>query len=313
MSPPPAVPWYSTQAINDYYQRLPNLFAKEIARRQKDAAHTNVSSLKRGPDPAADDTNGMRKRLDTGERRSSHSGSAASPPHARSPSVMSNGTVGSTSGLNLGMSMTGDPHVHSPSQNIPLGMLGPHSQAPPPPPPPPPQQQQQQPQQQHHQQAPAMRVSPETMQPANPANPGMHFAAGAGSGMSEAQMAQARERARVMQMRQAQQAMATKDPQRMPPPPAIPNGLQNSMAAQAAAGPGPGGQSNNAQMMQAILAAFGQGGLQNYHALQQGTSHPLVSYMNANVPGFMQLPLQHQLQRMQGVQVRVFNLRSVTV
>ena len=275
MSPPPAIPWYSTQAINEYYQRLPNLFAKEISKRQKESAQANTGGLKRGPDTATDDLNGMRKRVDTGERRLSNSGSTVSPPHARSPSVMSNGTVGSTSGLSLAVNVNVDPHG-PPAQNMGMGMLGP---------------------QQPPQQPPPMRVSPETMQPPNQQMP---FATG---GMSDAQMTQARERARLMQLRQ--QAMAAKEPQRMPPP-SMPNGLQGSIP-QPGNGPPAGniGQNHNTQMMQAILTTFGQTGLQNYHALQQGASHPFVNYMNNNVPGFLQLPLQQQLQRMQIVQVRI--------
>lgn len=275
MSPPPAVPWYSTQAINEYYQRLPNLFSREISRRQKESAQANTGGLKRGPDTAADDLNVMRKRVDTGERRLANSGSAVSPPHARSPSVVSNGTVGSTSGLNMAVSMNADAHS-PPAQNMAMGMLGPQQ---------PPSQQ------------PPMRVSPETLQPPNPQMP---FAA---SGMSDGQMAQTRERARMLQLRQ-QQAITPKEPQRMPPP-AMPNGLQGSMPQPSNGPPVSGiGHNNNTQVMQAILTTFGQSGLQNYHSLQQGAGHPFVNYMNTNVPGFLQLPLQQQLQRMQIVQVR---------
>ncbi|KAF8576217.1 hypothetical protein K439DRAFT_680445 [Ramaria rubella] len=290
MSPPVAVPWSTSQTINEYYQRLPNLFAKEIAKRQKEAVQANTGGVKRGPDTATDDTNGMgmRKRIDTGERRTSQPApTATSPPHARSPSVLSNGTVGSSSGLgmNLSMNMNIDPHSQ-PAQAI--GM--------------------QQQQQQQQQQSP-MHVSPEAMTGQQMLQ---QFPTG---GMSEAQMVQARERARMIQMRQNQQAaMAAKEPQRMPPP-SLPNGLPNPMAAVSntpavGGGSGGGGQGNSAQVMQAILSTFGQTGLQNYHALGQGTNHPFVNYMSTHVPGFMQLPLQQQLQRMHIVQVRVYLLIS---
>jgi hypothetical protein len=194
---------------------------------------------------------------------------------------MSNGTVGSVSGLNLGMNLGAEPHA-PPTQNMAMAMSGP---------------------QQQPQQPPSLRVSPETMQP-----PNQQLFAAAG-GMSDAQMAQARERTRLMQMRQNQQAMAAKEPQRMPPP-SLPNGLQGSMpqTGNVPVG-GSAGQGGNTQVMQAVLSTFGQSGLQNYHALQQGMSHPFISYMCNHVPTFLQLPLQHQLQRMQTVQVRCLLFR----
>jgi hypothetical protein len=279
MSPPAAVSWSSSQTINDFYHRLPQLFAKEIAKRQRETAQANATGVKRGPD-TTDDANGMRKRLDTGERRLSNPpGSAGSPPHMRSPSVMSNGTVGSASGMNMSLGMNVDPHGQ-PAQGMGLGMMTPP------------------PQQQPQQQQPALRVSPESVPSSNQP---LSFPPG---GMPEAQMAQARERARQMQMRQNQQALLPKEPQRMAPP-SLPNGLPNPMAQAAnTSAAANAGQGNNAQVMQAILTTFGQVGLQNYHALQQGANHPFVNYMNSNVQGFLQMPLQQQLQRMQIVQVR---------
>lgn len=65
-----------------------------------------AAGIKRGPptDPSPDDQNGMRKRVDTGERRHSNPPmtATASPPHARSPSVMSNGTGVSIAGPGAG-------------------------------------------------------------------------------------------------------------------------------------------------------------------------------------------------------------------
>ena len=177
-------------------------------------------------------------------------------------------------GMNVGMNIGVDPHGQ-PAQGIGMGTMVP---------------------QQASQQQPALRVSPESVQPSNQQLP---FAQGA---MSEAQMAQARERARQTQMRQNQQAMVPKEVQRMPPP-SLPNGLPNTATQAANHVTASGGQASNPQVMQAILNTFGQAGLQNYHALQQGASHPFVNYMNSNVPGFLQLGLQHQLQRMQIVQV----------
>lgn len=167
MTPPVPLPWHPPHTINSFYQRLPSLFAKEIARRQAASTLTTnpnsvpgrgsvppsaagvqsplstgagslhpgsipvsqppapgprptapgvpiqpappgmmAAGIKRGPptDPSLDEQNIMRKRIDTGERRSSNPplASTASPPYVRSPSVMSNGTGVSVAGPSVG-------------------------------------------------------------------------------------------------------------------------------------------------------------------------------------------------------------------
>jgi len=267
MNPPPAVSFYSMQAINDLYERLPKLFAKEIARLQKGATQGNIAGVKRGPDPATDDSLVMRKRLDTGERRLSNPplSAAGSPPHARSPSVMSNGPVNPpAANVNVGLN-TGVNSLHVESQTQPTQSLGGVNLA---------MGLQQGPSQQ---QSP-VRVSPEAMPMGN-----FH---GLSDGQRPRQPSQLR-------------PMPPKDPQRMPPP----NGLNNPVTGNVppATTSGTAGPPNN--MMQAVLSHFGQTGVQNYNILQQGLNHPFIQYMVQNVPGFIQQPLKGQLQQMAVVQV----------
>ncbi|KAF8529226.1 hypothetical protein BU17DRAFT_80425 [Hysterangium stoloniferum] len=293
MTPPPSFAWYSPDVINEYYQRLPKMFVKELARRQAESANPtpSVAGVKRGPD-TADDGNVMRKRLDTGERRLSNpissSMSAASPPHIRPASVMSNGTIASSSNLNVGLNINPEPSV-PPTQGMGIsgiGLGGMSLMA----------------QQQSPHQPSTMRVSPETM-----AHSGSQMSHPAG--MSDAQMVQMRDRARLMQGRQNPGSLPAKESQRMPPP-AVPHSIQNPVA-QMGGNPGMGSGPGivNPQMAQIILNNFGQTGLQNFHALQQGPSHPFVVYMINNVQGFSQMPLQQQLQRMQIVQNNVQQAR----
>ncbi|KIJ56918.1 hypothetical protein M422DRAFT_40487 [Sphaerobolus stellatus SS14] len=274
MSPPPPVSFVSTQHINELYQKLPNLFAKDIAKRQKEASLASMGGVKRVAESSSDD-NVMRKRVDTGERRMSNPPmSAGSPPMARSSSVMSNGPGGSSMNpAAVGMNALNPEPMAQGGMGMGMGMVLPQSAS---------------------QQQSYMRVSPESMSMGNPQ--------GLPAGMEMAQMHRARQQ--PPHLRQIQANVPQKDPQRMPPPP-LPNGMQN-MGGRPEGNP----PAQAPQLQQAVLQTFGQSGLQNFNALQQGPNHPFVLYMVNHVPGFMQMPLQDKLRKMQGVQQQIQQTRA---
>jgi len=266
----------ATHHINELYQRLPNLFAKEVARRQKDAIPLPpMSGVKRGPEPSAED-NAMRKRLDTGERRTSNPPiSSASPPHARSPSVMSNGPSGPAPNMNPALGIpplnTDVSTIQPASATMGMGMAMAMVQS----------------QGTPSQQSP-LRVSPETMPMGTPQ--------GFPGGMDMAQAQRARQQSQLRQI----QAVPPKESQRMMPPP-MSNGGPSQMGQQPSVPSMPG----NPQIIQAVFNAFGQGGVQNYQAILRGPGHPFINYMTNSIPNFMQLGLQQQLQAMSQAQVRM--------
>ncbi|UZJ54028.1 hypothetical protein CBS101457_003348 [Exobasidium rhododendri] len=76
-------------------------------------------------------------------------------------------------------------------------------------------------------------------------------------------------------------------------------GQQGNVAAVANGMPG------NPQQAQNLTQAFGQNAIMNLNALQahyRGQPQAVVSYMEANIPGFRTLPIQMQLQQMTNVQ-----------
>jgi hypothetical protein len=111
-----------------------------------------------------------------------------------------------------------------------------------------------------------------------------------------------RERARQMQI---QQALAQQQNGRQMSPPSGPSvGFQQAMPGQqgqqnAAAGP----SMPNAANMNATLAAFGPNAMQNFNILQN-PQHPFYLYMCQAVPGFRELHVQQQLEKMRMMQVR---------
>lgn len=75
-----------------------------------------------------------------------------------------------------------------------------------------------------------------------------------------------------------------------------PGGMANTQSAT------PGANQVTPQMLQQIQA-LGPAAVQSFQALQN-PQNPLVKYLKESIPGFEQLPLSQQLQRMQQVQVR---------
>ena len=68
---------------------------------------------------------------------------------------------------------------------------------------------------------------------------------------------------------------------------------------------GPSSMPNMPQLtpqQMAALQAMGPQAVQNFQALQT-PGHPFVQYLTQQIPGFMQLPLQERLQKMQMAQV----------
>jgi len=65
------------------------------------------------------------------------------------------------------------------------------------------------------------------------------------------------------------------------------------------------GMMSNPQQIQNLTQAFGQNAMMNLNALQshyRGQPQAVVSYMEANIPGFRNLPIQMQLQQMTNIQ-----------
>jgi hypothetical protein len=131
---------------------------------------------------------------------------------------------------------------------------------------------------------------------------------------AEAQIAASqRERARSLQIHQAHQAQQAvlqqqqlqqqqQNTRQMSPPSAQRTSQTPGQGQQHHQGGGPPTMSIANINPAAATAAFGPNAMQNIQMLQNPT-HPFMQYMTHNVPGFATLPVQQQLQRMQGVQV----------
>ncbi|KAJ7283345.1 hypothetical protein C8J57DRAFT_1675892 [Mycena rebaudengoi] len=224
MDAPPPVDSYPTERIQELYQELPVVFAKELARQA--AAASSSLSLKR--DRSAEDISGdlmMNKRRDTGENKVP----AAMMPPPPIPSPVANSAAGNpfpTSGAN-GMGSPLPPQMTDPSIHQPFA-------------------------------------------PQNNANP---------------MDTPLRTRAQQAQAMRAQQARD------MSPPggniPNMNNGLPGGNNVNAIAGPS--GSFNIASMPPHI---------QNMYTMLQNPNHAFVQYMIRNVPGFQQMPVPMQLQKM---------------
>jgi hypothetical protein len=131
---------------------------------------------------------------------------------------------------------------------------------------------------------------------------------------AEAQIAASqRERARSLQIHQAHQAQQAvlqqqqlqqqqQNTRQMSPPSVQRTSQTPGQGQQHHQGGGPPTMSIANINPATATAAFGPNAMQNIQMLQNPT-HPFVQYMAHNVPGFATLPVQQQLQRMQGVQV----------
>ena len=121
------------------------------------------------------------------------------------------------------------------------------------------------------------------------------------------------DRTRMAQMRQQQAQLQSQAPpvqqshvstgvRQMSPPQSSSAGVGISIGASAGASQSQGQGQNQAAAMQQIVNNFGQQGLAFIQQLQDPTS-PFVKYMVEQIPGFMTLPLQQQLESMQQAQV----------
>jgi hypothetical protein len=280
MDAPTPVDFASTDRIQELYATLSMLFAKDILWRQQQGLPANGhtpqtpvnTSLKRDrPDDSGGDTSN--KRRDTGESKN-----PLMPPPA-APSLPSSSPSPRSATKNF--------PPPAPVVNSSVGGM-----------------------------AQSTQLSSPSMPP--PSLP---------SSTTEAQLAAStRERARQMQIRQAvqqqqqqqqQQQMQQHQMQQQQPqtpqmqqnvrhmsPPAAPSpGQHQQMSGQgmqpnATAGPS---STLNSNASAAVIASLGPHAMQHFQILQN-PSHPFVQYMLRNVPGFGQLPLQVQMQRMQSVQ-----------
>ena len=123
-------------------------------------------------------------------------------------------------------------------------------------------------------------------------------------GGNEAQLAAMR--ARQQQMRAAAMQQQHVDGRQMSPPSGMPGGMGmgNGMGNMPNVA-GPSSMPNMPQLtpqQMAALQAMGPQAVQNFQALQT-PGHPFVQYLTQQIPGFMQLPLQERLQKMQMAQV----------
>ncbi len=237
MQAPPPSEFVAMDRVIQLYNELPNLFAKDIARRQQSHAaqhlpgQTPSPALKRDrSDDSSDPTN---KRRDTGDTKMAPTPvSSNSSPHQ--PSVLPSAPISA-------------PH------NVPLHGVPPSNASMPP--------------------------------------PSVHSMPGVGS--NDAQIAASR--ARQLQMRQALQQQQLGDGNRQMSPPGV---QQPGMQGTGLAGPSTPQQQQQAQL--SAIASMGPAAIQAYQILQS-PSHPIVQYLNQNIPSFSSLPLQQQLQRVQMV------------